>query len=128
MAEIERFSNSQRTIEVLLKNLDLDEKDFGQLYFIEIAPGVTTGNHYHKNKDEWLIPLQGDIKIILEDIATRKREELVISSRDIDKKIRIPPNTAHATINESDKPTLLMEYSTKPFDSNNEDKIFYKVQ
>ena len=127
MAEIERFSNSQRTIEVLLRNSDLNEKEFGQLYFIEIAPGVTTGNHYHKNKDEWLILLQGDVKIILEDIVTKRREELAISSRDLDKRIRIPTNIAHATINESDRPILLMEYSTKPFDPDNEDKTAYKV-
>lgn len=124
---IERFSNNQRTIEVLLRNSDLNEKEFGQLYLIVIEPGVTIGNHYHKTKEEWLIPLYGDIKIILENVVTKKREELAISSRDIDKQIRIPPNIAHATINESDKLVFLMEYSTKPFDHNNEDKISYKL-
>lgn len=127
MTEIERFSNKQRTIEVILRNLDLTEKEFGQLYFIEIMPGVTTGNHYHENKDEWLIPVQGEIKLCLEDVLTKKREELVINSKDLNKRIRIPPNIAHATINQSDKPVMLIEYSTKPFDSDKEDKVAYKV-
>ncbi|MFH1333563.1 MAG: WxcM-like domain-containing protein [archaeon] len=127
MTEIERFGNNLRVIEVLLKNSDLKEKEFGQLYLIEIMPGVTTGNHYHKNKDEWLIPINGEIKVYLEDVVSKQREELVLNSNNLDKKILIQPNIAHATINQSGKPVMLVEYSTKPFDPNKEDRIVYKV-
>ena len=127
--ELKILSNSQRKISILLENSELENKVFGQLYLVEIMPGMTVGNHYHEHRDEVLIPIKGEkIRIALEDTKTKHKDELVIDVESYNKKLVIQRYVAHSITNKSDKPLLLIEYSTRPFDPKNDDKIAYKVR
>lgn len=122
------FSNNQRAMKILLEQSELEEKVFGQLYLIEIKPGASVGNHYHEQREEWLIPLKGNGKIILENILNKERKTIPLNEGKDYARVIIPQYFAHVVLNNSNSALLIMEYSTKPFDQNKEDKILYEVK
>jgi mannose-6-phosphate isomerase-like protein (cupin superfamily) len=77
------------------------------------------GNHYHKLKQEIYYALHGQFTIVLEDIATKKREELHLSAGD-GQFIYIPAMVAHVVISQTEDDALLViashpELSTDEF-------------
>ncbi len=127
LKNLKSFVNSQRKVKILIEQSELEEKTFGQLYLIEVMPGATVGNHYHEHRQELLIPLEGIGNLILEDIATKMQDSVPLDAN-TQSKVIIPPYAAHAIINTSNNPLRLIEYSTRPFDQNKEDKIIYEVK
>ena len=82
-----------------------------------------SGNHYHKVKEEILIPLEGDFEIYLEDITT-KEKEMISMNADENKGIYIRTGISHKIISKGDKGTLLVLASNH---STMEDEIEYKI-
>lgn len=120
------MSNEKRALISCLKQSDISLKDFGQIYCIKLNPKTVAGDHFHKEKEEWLIPIAGKMKIYLEDVNTKKRQEVVIDA-DNPEAIRISPQIAHAVENISESQSILLEYAGKPFNPSEEDKFFYKT-
>ena len=109
--KFEKFSDERGDLVVFLKNINLKEKDkeFGQIYFVTFKEkDVVRGNHFHKEWREWFGVVSGKLKVILEDVETKKREELILDADD-EKYIRleIGPNVAHAFISLSPTASLL---------------------
>ncbi|MFH0936527.1 MAG: WxcM-like domain-containing protein [Candidatus Woesearchaeota archaeon] len=93
--------------------------DFGTIYGGSIIKGKIRGNHYHKNKEEYIIILKGKAKVYLEDINTKERLEGIIMS--VGDRIRIGKNIAHAI--KGFNPVIFFSYATRPFE---EDPDTYK--
>ena len=96
--------------------------DFGTIYGGSIIKGKIRGNHYHKNKEEYIIILQGEVKIYLEDIKTKKLEEIIMLTSD---RIKIGKNIAHAIIGIGNN-NIFFSYATRPFEEDS-DTYKYKV-
>jgi mannose-6-phosphate isomerase-like protein (cupin superfamily) len=65
------------------------------------------GNHYHKQKQEIYYALHGEFTIVLEDVATKEREELHLKSGD-NQFIYVPVSVAHVVISQTNDDALLV--------------------
>ena len=63
--------------EILASNDDSER--IKQVHFAISKPGAVRGNHYHKNRTEWLCVTSGTGRILLEDTATHERKELIVT-------------------------------------------------
>ena len=81
-------------------------------YLVVIKPNRFRAMHYHKVKEEWLALTSGKIKLILEDIQTKKREIFLLDedSKDYDI-VYVPPNIGHVVKNVGDKNASLVVFS-----------------
>lgn len=125
LVEIEKLSNEKRELLNCLSLPELDKKEFGQLYLIKLKKQAIVGNHYHKSKEEWLMVISGEVKVLLENVKTGEKQEEVISGS-TPKKVRIPPFVAHAVVNLSDE-AMLVEYATAVFNPKNEDRFPHQL-
>lgn len=69
------------------------EEPIRYLAVIELRSGGTRGNHYHKAKQEHVYLIEGEVTVLLEDLATGAREDFQMRAGDL---IHIPPGIAHA--------------------------------
>ncbi len=80
------------------KELKNAKRKFGQIYFVTFAKkGAVRGNHYHKRWYEWFGIVEGRVKVVVEDIRTKKRESVILDAKK-DKYVRLStgPYVAHA--------------------------------
>jgi hypothetical protein len=85
--------------------------------------GNIAGNHYHVKKEELFIPIEGRLKIMLEDRRTKEKEQITISAKE-HKIIYIPTNIAHVVMADSN-PAILLVIATYP--DSKEDELKYNV-
>src|SRR4051794_13315460 len=86
-----------------LKRLMLPQGELAQLWdadegmrylaFIELKAGTVRGNHYHKNKEEWVYMMSGQVRLVVEEVDSKKREEVNIKKGDL---VFIRTGVAHA--------------------------------
>jgi UDP-2-acetamido-2,6-beta-L-arabino-hexul-4-ose reductase len=100
----------------------------GQIYFVTFEkPHVVRGNHFHKTKDEWFVVIAGKIKLIAEDIKTKKRIERILDGdNDEYERVFIGKNTAHSFQNISDI-AMMLDYADKSYHNKAPDTIPYKL-
>jgi mannose-6-phosphate isomerase-like protein (cupin superfamily) len=87
----------------ILKRLALPQGELAQIHdsdqgmrylaVIEFKPGRVRGNHYHKRKEESVYIIDGEVRLMVEDIRTRTRESLVLAAGDL---VWIGLEVAHA--------------------------------
>ncbi|MEM3522282.1 MAG: WxcM-like domain-containing protein [Candidatus Bathyarchaeia archaeon] len=112
-------------IDVLSKHM-LDKTTFGQITVCAIGPEFVRGNHYHKIKTERICILQGNGKIVYEDIKTKERGEVTINEGK-HSLIKIPPKIAHAIVNSGKSFMIALIYLDEPYDKDNPDEYIYKL-
>lgn len=88
--------------------------------------GIVRGNHYHKRKSEWFYVIQGKCKIVIEDINTKKREEIDVDEKE-DLVVNIGPNKAHAFKNLGDGEMILLALVNEVHDQKDPDTFEYKL-
>ena len=126
--EFKSYDDKRGRLVVFLREGELDPKlkEFGQIYFVTFNEKDTIrGNHYHQEWREWFGVVTGKLKVILEDVITKKREEFILDANN-DEYIRleIGPNIAHTFINISPNASLL-NYANSEW--SEEDTLPYKL-
>ncbi len=81
------------------------------------------GNHYHKKKEEVLVPLQGKFDFFLEDINTKEKEVFSLGSDD-NKAVYIRTGVSHKIVSK-DKTGILIVLASSP--SSTDDEIEYDL-
>lgn len=71
---------------------------FGQLSYLTINTREVRGNHYHKRKYEWFCCIRGKCGLILYNVNTRKKKNLLLNEND-KKFIIIKPYWNHIVSN-----------------------------
>lgn len=66
-----------------------------------------SGNHYHKIKEEILIPLEGRYEFWLEDINTKEKEKISLEDSDL-KAIYIKTGISHKVVSKGESGVLLV--------------------
>jgi len=103
------------------------DKRFIRFFYATIGPNKIRGNHYHRSLDEWLIAIDSKIKLIVEDITTKKRKEIILSpSSNGIPKVRIGVNLAHAVKNISKKDAVIIGYMAKAYNHKSSGAYEYK--
>lgn len=112
----EKFNDKRGQLVVFLRNKDLEKnlKRFGQIYFVTFEKrGVTRGNHYHKKIKEWFGVVSGKVRVVLVDVKTGKRKQMILDGNSKDYvRLEIGPNIAHGFKSISNTVTLL-NYTNK---------------
>lgn len=83
----------------------------------------TSGNHYHKVKEEVLVPLEGRYEFWLEDINTKEKEKISLEDSDL-KAIYIKTGISHKVVSKGASGVLLVLASSA---SSLDDEIEYEV-
>lgn len=113
--EVETHNDNRGKLIIFLERNNLPEnlKSFGEVFYITFAKkGVVRANHYHKNWQEWFVVVSGKLKVVLEDIRTKKRYSTILkSSHKQIVRIRVGPYVAHA-FKSLTKSAYLLNYST----------------
>ena len=89
---------------------------FGHLFFVTFNKNAIRGNHYHNKKHEYYVVVAGKLKVILQDIKSKKKKQITLSAKA--KKItrlRIGPNIAHACFSLAPN-TLMVGYYSQAYD------------
>jgi dTDP-4-dehydrorhamnose 3,5-epimerase-like enzyme len=114
--KFEKHNDERGQLVVFLKNKNLEKqiKTFGQIYFVTFEKkGIVRGNHYHKNLREWFGVVQGKVKVVLIDVKSRKKKEMVLDGNSKNFiRLEIGPNVIHAFKSMSDFVSLI-NYSDK---------------
>jgi len=79
----------------------------GESYITMALPGEWRANHFHHKTAEWFTVFKGKAKVILEDIQTKERVEVIVDAVH-PKTIFAPPGVAHVFINISDQEELML--------------------
>ena len=118
-------SDSRGWLIELLKANEI-EKPLKQLHIASIKPGFVRGNHYHKKRIEWLFLVSGKAKVVLEDVATKKRKNFIFNEKS-PKVLSIFPGISHAVKNIGTKNAYIISAQSDIFNPKKPDKTLYKV-
>lgn len=101
---------------------------FGQVYLITFNGRETVrGNHYHHHSTEIFCLVSGTVEMVFEDVASKERARYVLTaSQNGFHRIYVGPGIAHAIVCRSDF-AIVVSFSSKEFDPNDEDKILYQL-
>ena len=104
-----------------LKRLLLPQGELANIYdadegirfiaFIELRVGTVRGNHYHKVKEEFVYVIQGELALIVEDVASKARDSVLLRTGDL---ALIQTGTAHAL--QTTRAGQALEFSRTRFD------------
>ncbi len=78
---------------------------------IELQAGSVRGNHYHKIKQEWIYMMSGEVMLLVEDLETKARENVLLLAGDL---VFIQTGVVHAL--QVTKSGQAIEFSTSRFD------------
>ena len=123
--ELEIHSDKRGRLVEMLKRNELKE-DIKQVYVATIKPGHVRGNHYHLKRTEWLFIINGKAELYLEDIKTKEKICLKISSKK-PKVITIFPKIAHAVKNPSKEIIYLVSAQNTIYNPKNPDTYEYQI-
>ncbi len=88
-------------------------------YLVRLQPqSEPAGNHYHKQKKEIFICVEGSLQIFFEDITTREHEEICLSADDVrpttsEIALIVPVGVAHAVKNIGTRSATLLVLATQ---------------
>jgi len=99
---------------------DVNKTMNGQVTITTANPGIVKANHYHKRKHEWYCVIKGKMKLVLKDIKTGKKEEMILSENEL-KIVKIGPNIAHGLKNIGNEMLWLLMYIDETFDKDDPD-------
>ena len=101
----------------------------GQVYASTISPGDIRGNHYHNEKTEIFCVMKGTLKVLIQNIDSKKLDEFIIdgNKEDIDR-LLVTPRHAHSFENIGDEEVVLLAYGDKVHDHDNPDQHKFVIK
>lgn len=115
----ERGSLAENTFEEIVTS----SKHF---FISKSKPGVVRGNHYHNHKIEWFVIVKGKGKVVVEDLESKEREEVVIDEED-NLAVKMEVKKAHAVKNIGDNEMILLAFVNETLDKENPDTFPHEV-
>jgi dTDP-4-dehydrorhamnose 3,5-epimerase-like enzyme len=130
IVELKKMEDKRGFLVEFLSAPELPEgmEKFSQIYVTTLAPGSIRGNHYHKNKLEWVGAVAGKIRVLLENVATGEKEEIILDSGDKTlKRVLVKASVAHAYENVADCTSVLVVYTNEVYDPAHTDTYEHKL-
>lgn len=117
---LRKIPDERGTIFHMLRNTDPEFKQFGEIYFSTVFPGVVKGWHLHTKMTLNYAVITGRIKLVLYDdrkkSSTRSELMEIISGEDNYSLITIPPGIWNGFKGIGDKTAIVANCSTHPHD------------
>lgn len=127
ISHLKKYRDKRGFLVEFLTPSELYHKRFIQIFLATIKPRKFRGNHYHRAKDEYLVVIQGRVRLITEKIFTNYRKEIILdASKEKLPRIRIMANTAHRVENISKKEAIIIGYSAKTLNTKSKSRWEYK--
>ena len=121
--ELEAHFDKRGWLVEMLKKNELPE-EIKQIYVATLKPRQVRGNHYHLKRIEWFFVIGKKAKLYLEDIKTKKRTCLKVSSKK-PKVMTVFPKIAHALKNLSKETIYLISAQNTIYNPKNPDTFPY---
>ena len=118
--ELEKHEDKRGILLKILKNSDIENKEFGEIYFTSLHPGIIRANHYHEKTTEWFCVLNGKGKLVLRNNETNETTQILMDNKKV---VKIPINVSHAIKNTGDEEMSLLVYSDLEYNEKNPDSI-----
>lgn len=90
-------------------------------------PGITKGNHYHQTKNEKFLTVSGKCSIKFRKVGTDEVVEYIVSGDKLEV-VDIPTGYTHNITNVGKIDSVTIMWASEPFDQNNPDTFFEKVE
>lgn len=119
--ELKIHSNGRGWLVEILKRNELKE-DIKQIYVATIKPGCARGNHYHLKRTEWFFIIGGKAELYLEDLKTKEKIYLKLSSKK-PKVITVFPKIAHAVKNSGKETVFLVSAQSDIYNPKKPDTL-----
>lgn len=128
LEKYQKYNDSRGDLIVFLKESELKNafKKFGQIYLVTFKKkGAVRGNHYHKRWHEWFGIIAGKVRLVLEDVRTGEKKEMILSA-DADKytRLEVGPYIAHS-FKSLTKYAALVNYADSEWDKK--DSYYHKI-
>jgi mannose-6-phosphate isomerase-like protein (cupin superfamily) len=81
------------------------------LAYLELREGTVRGNHFHEVKEEFVYLIAGELRLVVEDLASGARDTIPLQAGDL---VFVPKRVAHAL--QVIKSGQAIEYSAARFD------------
>jgi UDP-2-acetamido-2,6-beta-L-arabino-hexul-4-ose reductase len=104
----------------------IKERHFGQIFVSRTKPGITRGNHYHHNKTEKFLVVEGDGLIRMRAVQGGPVEEHSVTGSAY-QVIDIPPGFTHSITNVGTEEMVTLFWSSEIFDPNRTDTYYLPV-
>jgi UDP-2-acetamido-2,6-beta-L-arabino-hexul-4-ose reductase len=99
---------------------------FGQIFVSRTKPGITRGNHYHLQKAEKFLVIEGDAVIRFRHIERDDVLEYPVCGRDL-RVVDIPPGYTHSIENVGTTEMIVLFWASDVFDPQRPDTYFSDV-
>lgn len=104
----------------------LKSASFGQIFISRTKPGITRGNHYHDNKVEKFLVVQGKGMVRFRHILGDEPIEYLVSGTEF-RVIDIPPGYTHSIENIGEEELITIFWSNEIFDQARPDTFIEDV-
>lgn len=119
MRELKKHEDNRGILfEILRRDETADE--IKHIYFSVSKSGAVRGDHHHKRKVEWFCVVKGRAKLIVEDINTNEKKEVILDSEK-PTIVKIPPYVKHQIKNIGRGRMYLIAVTNEVFDPDDPD-------
>ncbi|NTW13969.1 MAG: hypothetical protein HGA31_02985 [Candidatus Moranbacteria bacterium] len=129
ITKLKKMSDKRGYLIEFLKNSEIENKEFGQNYFVTFdSKEQIRGNHYHKKKSEWFAIAFGKAEVNLRDLQTGETVSLILSDDEDGYLTRlfVGTNIAHSFKSLSEK-AVLLNYTDREYHLEDPDTYFYDL-
>ena len=115
--DLQQHADDRGTFVEVLKN-----KQFGQISYFTIKPGITRGGHYHHTKSEKFIVVQGRAKIRFQNLITFETYQITCCSKS-PQVVNTIPGWVHDITNVSKEEAIVLAWANDIFNKSKPDTI-----
>lgn len=124
--ELDYFEDERGWLLKVLKQENIGKNNFGEIYLTTAFPGITKARHYHKYTTEWFCVIKGTGKLVLQDIESMERTEIVMGNAQFIT-VKIPSGIAHAIKNIGNETMYLLAVANQPYNPQQPDTYPYEL-
>lgn len=120
------FEDERGWLLKIIQKDDLIEHNFGEAYITTAHPGIIKAQHYHLETNEWFCVIKGRAKLVLEDIQSKERKEIMLGTTPF-LIIKVPKKIAHAVKNIGNDLMYLLAIADRSYENKDPDTYPYEV-
>ena len=105
----------------------IKSKSLGQIFVSKTNPGITRGNHFHNLKNEKFCVIEGSAVIKFRHLISNETHEYFVNGVE-PSVVNILPGYTHSITNTGSDELITLFWANEPFDKDNPDTYFEKVE